>query len=298
MKKLFLLSFASILFFSCSESEDETGINAIPKAEIVAIVNQTPETAGKGSSSSNKDVKRGNIYPWVSEVDMTFSQTISAYSKAENFKLVKNNKAGAAANFVVKDIALGPNEVVVTTKTDSDQLFQTDFEKNGATSSNITQKLEDYKTIHPYVLYNNTPFTQEIKAAGPNIVNVDLTTNHGRRISSLKWANDAIYKTEGYAMVSFIDTNGVESSQYKLEENDVAFNYWSNEDALDGNKITIKAEIYSNNGTLIDTFTREIEVTASTSTTCSYIIKDDKLFRESKIVLTFQEWIEINCTDC
>ena len=94
---------------------------------------------------------------------------------------------------------------------------------------------------------------------------------------------------------SFVDNQG---NYYKLEENDVAFNYWSNDDAVEGNKITIKAEIYSANGTLIDTFTRKIEVTASTSTTCSYIIKDDELFRESKVNLTFQEWVEINCTDC
>ena len=160
MKKLLLLSFASVLFFSCSESEDETGINAIPKAEIVAILNQTPQTAGKGSSTSNKDVKRGSIYPWVSEVDMTFTQTVSAYAKAENFKLVKDTKAGAESNFMVKDIALGPNEVVVTTKTDSDQLFQTDFVKDGATGNKIERKLENYRTINPYVLYSNTPFTQ------------------------------------------------------------------------------------------------------------------------------------------
>lgn len=272
---------------SCSTESNEL----VPTTtKVVAIVSQAPTTQ---SDVQAKDVNRGSIYAWVSEVDMSFSHIISGYNVSENFTLVTS---GGDANFTVDNVQLGVNDISATTNTGSDELLTTELIVNG--KSQITTKLNQYKALNPYVLYQSDPLQQNI-VTGTNVVNLNLKTQNGRRLSSIRWADNAIFKTAGYAKVSVISSGGVESTKYTIKDDDTVFNYWSNSDAVVGNSITIKAEIYSNADVLVTTYTRDITIQASTSITCSYIITDDELFEKvDGINLIFQEWKEINCTDC
>lgn len=272
---------------SCSTESNEL----VPTTtKVVAIVSQAPTTQ---SDVQAKNVNRGSIYAWVSEVDMSFSHIISGYNVSENFTLVTS---GGDANFTVDNVQLGVNDISATTNTGSDELLTTELIVNG--KSQITTKLNQYKALNPYVLYQSDPLQQNI-VTGTNVVNLNLKTQNGRRLSSIRWADNAIFKTAGYAKVSVISSGGVESTKYTIKDDDTVFNYWSNSDAVVGNSITIKAEIYSNADVLVTTYTRDITIQASTSITCSYIITDDELFEKvDGINLIFQEWKEINCTDC
>ena len=285
--KLLVVLIATFTIMSCSSSKTDI---APTTAKVVAIVSQS---APVQSDVQARDVNRGSIYAWVSEVDMTFRNSDLNYQVEENFKLVDN---GGEANFTVNNVALGTNAIVASTKTDSDELFLTEMITNG--KSQITSKLNSYKGKNPYVLYESDPVQQEI-VTGTNVVNLNLKTDNGRRLSSIRWADNAIFRTQGYAKVSVISSDGVESTKFIIKNDDVVFNYWSDSNAVAGNTITLKAEIYSAGDVLVTTFTRDIEIKASTSITCSYIITDDELFENVEgINLIFQEWKEINCVDC
>lgn len=283
--KLVVLVTLLLGVISCSKETNEI----VPTGKVVAIVSQAKPV----NTVAAKNVNRGSIYAWVSEVDMSFTNTISGYEVNENFTLVNS---GGDNNFTVEGVQLGTNDILARTKTDSEELLLTEMIING--KSQINSKLESYKRKNPYVTYQSEPLTQDI-VEGTNVVNLNLKTKHGRRLSSIRWANNAHFKDNGYAKVSVISSDGVESNQFTITGDDTVFNYWSDRDARVGNKITLKAEVYSKNDVYITTFTREITITASTSITCSYIITDDELFETVEgINLIFQEWKEINCTDC
>ena len=285
MKKLTLLLVLSLLI-SCSESENSSIQQRT--TDVVALVNQP-----QSSRSSSVDVNRGNIYDWVSEIDISLTQTETNYNKSQNFVLVNQ---GGEDNFRVEEIAIGPNEIYAETKTDSQERFDAKAIENGR--GGINEEMDNYRAVKPYVLYTSEPFTQEIQDSGTNVVNIQLNTNNGRIYSSVKWANNAVYRTEGYAMISYSNSQGQVTTEYRLNKDGVVYNYWSNKEAVEGEVMTLTAKIYANSGVLVETFTREVEVRGSTSLRCNYIITDDELFGESTIVLTFEEWLEDVCTGC
>ena len=290
LRLLLLTVILSSVLVSCSEDS-----KIVPNTAKVTAILGTTESSSKTAVpyTASKDVNRGAIYVWVSEVDLIFKHLATGTSVQENFKLVNS---GGEPNFNVDNVLIGDNEVTSFTKTDSDEVLLSEYVSND--KSNISTKLDDYKKLNPFVLYRSTPFVQDI-ISGNNIVNINLDSPYGRRISSIRWADNAIFRHKGYAKVSQVSSEGVESVQHTITEDDVVYSYWSDDDAVVGNHITLKVEVYSNTDVLVATFTKDLNITASTSITCSYIITDDELFETIEgINLMFQEWKEINCTDC
>lgn len=288
------LALMAVFVASCSNTDTDN----LPQQEtgnVVAILGTTETQSSKSTipHTSSKDVNRGAIYAWVSKVKIKFEHVATGFQAGDVFTLVDT---GGEPNFNVDNVLLGDNEVTAYTATDSDELFLSEYVSSD--KPNIATKLDTYKGINPYVLYESVPFIQDI-VQGTNVVNINLETNYGRRLSSIRWADNAIFKDQGYAKVSQISSGGVESVKHTITGDDVVYSYWSDNDAVVGNHITLKVEVYSSADVLITTFTRDLNITASTSITCSYIITDDELFETvNGINLIFQEWKEINCTDC
>lgn len=291
MKKFLVLILGLTTLLSCSNDElltdnQETG-------NVVAIVNQA--VASKSTSATaSKDVNRGNIYAWVSDVTIEFKHVASGIEVSENFQLVNS---GGEPNFNVENVLLGDNEITAYTGTDSNEILNIGFETPD-NNTQLTRQFDYFKGLNPYVLYQSTPFTQEINS-GTNVTNINLNTNHGRRISAFKFKDNIGINGNYFARVTQYDVNNNVVAQTVLRKNHAIYSYWSDNTALDGNSVNVKVELFSHNGSLLKTYNQPLTIQASKSISCIYVIDLEQIVEDVQgINLIFQEWEEVHCDDC
>ncbi|BAV39167.1 hypothetical protein BPT24_044 [Tenacibaculum phage pT24] len=290
MKKIIYLLVAvlTIGFTSCS-SHDELPNDGIQTTKVVSIFNQQSSAKSSEETKASKDVKRNGIYDWVKDVTINFDNTGLNHTAQETFTLVPNSTTGALDNFEMDDVAIGSNEITAWTTTSA-------IGYNNLTKFN--GNINSYKSVLPYVLYEATPQTKEI-VQGTNVVNLDMRTQHGRRLSVLRYKSGSWVKNNTLCIVDVLQ-DGVVVDTKELKKNESLISYWSDETALVGNTITLRFNIYSKStGQIIKVYNKVLEITASTSITCVYEVTDTGLFEDIQgITLNFQDWIETYCPDC
>lgn len=283
MKRIILSALIAMTLVSCSEEE-----TAIKTTDVAFLVSSPAPSA-----TTSKQVQRGeNIPVWVNRIDVT--AVSGSYSKSEQFDLVVSN---SEKNFIVSDVLIGSNVFTAVTTTDSAKKYVL-----APSSGTAEAKVAELKAHNPYVLYTGTK-TQVINATN-NIVNIDMTTKHGRIISVFQLDNNSAFRN-GYEATITATVDGESSAgTTKVQQSGIVYFEWSNDKALEGKKVVFKVDIspVNNNNNLHTIYYCEQTIKASTSISCIYTISKDNApnpyTNENKLTFTFQKWSEENCQTC
>lgn len=283
MKKVILSLVLLASMTACSTDDTQTPIQ---KTDVTFIV-------ASSSNVTGKQVDKGNIPVWVNRIDI--SAVSGSYTKTEQFDLVTNNP-NVEKNFILNDVAIGSNVFTATTTTDSAKKFVL-APSNGTAEA----KIAELKAHNPYVLYSGTK-TQAINPTA-NVINIDMTTKHGRILSVFQLENNSAFKS-GYEATITAKVDGVTAGTTKVQQSGIVCFEWSDDKALEGKKViyTIDVSPINNNNNLHTIYTCEQTIKASTSISCIYTINKENApspyTSENKLVFSFQKWNEENCESC
>lgn len=291
MKKVLLLLSMSVMLFSCTtdnvESADKTSV-------VMDIVQDTPPT-----SKTGKEVKRGTIYAWVKDISLSATNNETGHNASELFTLVDNLPSADGGVFRLDNVAVGLNTIKASSTT------------NTIGSISLTNQTDAVKDIlskcvkaNPYAVYNSPNIVEDIQSTPNNVIRVPMNTINGRVIGVFScidayllrnyklFVTASIVKADGSSVI--IGTNQITGT------NNLQF-YWSNENAVQGAKVTYVIDVVSaKNNKLVNTMVETVFVKASTSYSCSYEIKTpDSMFKhDNKFDFVFQKWVEETCPTC
>lgn len=261
-------------------------------------INPLPESTSAKDVSSKTDVKRGNIYAWVKEINLSATSTSTNYSVSETFNLVDNGTGGATSNFILKDVQEGENLFKATTTTGS---IPTLSHTPVANAHNKSQVLKPFVDKNPYALYYSPDVVENINLHNPNFINIPMNTDFGRRISLFR-LGDNFSKTYYYAEVATYK-NGTAMYMSEVRGDRGVVSYWSDDDSTNGNKIVHVIKVRrTSNSSIVKTFTIEENITSSVSNSCAYTVvsKNQVLKEEQRFKFEWQRWVETGCDtgDC
>jgi hypothetical protein len=291
MKKiLFLFSIMFVTFTSCT-TDDKT--EDVPKTTSVVFAIDQPST-----STTSKQIKRGNIPVWVNTLSIT--ATKNSYSTSDNFTFDEQN----GSSFIsLSNVALGANTFTANTTTDSPQFFQlTNYTSSASTNvARFADGMNNIDNENPYVLYSGT--TNSTIAQTANTVSIPMKTNNGRILTVFQVKDNL--KQYGYQAKITASAPG-ESTQVAISKgNELVTFKWSDSKALKDVMVTYKVEIslINNQSVIVDTYEITQTILASTSLEC-YFELDFKNYTPTtnsvNITLNFDEWKKVHCTtgDC
>ena len=280
-------TFAILLAFialSCTKDEgkDSVNPNSIQKATVLANIVTNQTTA--------KNVNRGSIYAWINSVNVTATSTAWAYSTSEVFNLVTS---GGASNFTIENVALGANNFVATTTTNTVPV------KELKVIAGVPSVIRAAMVAHnPYATYSGTK-SATISQTALNVVDFNMTTNHGRVISVFSFENDPILRANTKAKIT-VKIGGVDyATSNFFSGTDLVTFEWSDNDAVDGKQVDYTISIYDINGTLITSYpvVGGTKVKASKSISCHYEINREKVISvlPDEVTFKWQLWVEQEC---
>lgn len=292
MKKVIfaLLALCAIVFTSCSTEDTASPEQAIQKTDVTMIVASPAQTA-------KQVYKDGSIPASVSGINVltTYNGTPSYAPFTTPFELVTN--ASADKNFTISNVAIGSNTFTATTTTDAAKKYVL-----APSSGTASAKITELKANNPYVIYSGTK-TQNIFATN-NVINIDMTTQHGRILSVFQLEDNSAFKN-GYEATITAKVDGENSAgTTKVQKSGIVYFEWSNEKALAGKKVvyTIDVTPINNNNNLHTIYTIEQTIKASTNISCVYTISKDNApspyTNENKLTFSFQKWNEEQCETC
>lgn len=293
MKKLILAVVLGFTMVACS-SDESTTQQDIQKTNVAFMIDQP------SSSSTNRQIKRGNIPVWVNTINIKAeSSNYRPYFTSENYTFDEQK----GLDYIGLDnVAVGNNKFIGTTTTDSPQFYElTNFTSN-ATSNNtrFAAALDNIDNENPYVLYAGEK-TQSISTSRTNIVTIPMLTNNGRILSVFQVTEDM----RDLGIQAKITATVVgESTQTAITKgNELVTFKWSNINSVKDKLVTYKVEIAEINkqNVILKTYTVTEKVQASTSLTCLYTVNTDGITLKRNgviITLSFQEWKNATCSTC
>lgn len=290
----FLIVLILGLFYSCSTDETQETGTTIQKTSVAFIVDQpSAQTAGK-------QIKKTGIPVWVNSIKIkAVSNVFTNYETSDNYAFDNQN---GASYISLDNVAIGSNSFTSTTTTDSPQFYQlTNFTVNsGSFEAKFATALDNIDNENPYVLYaGNT--TAIISSAGSSIVTIPMTTLNGRILSVFQVTDQL--KSLGLQAKITASATGETTQTAITKGNELVTFKWSNANSVNEKEVTYKVEISAINAqsTILKTYEVKQKVIASTSLSCFYTINSDGISlskNDVKITLNFQEWKDLNCTDC
>ena len=270
MKNIFKLILTLVLFttFSCTSDNEETGQN---KTSLVLDISQnTP-------SKTAKDIKRGNVYAWVKDITLTATNIETGWQATELFKFVDDNsQTGTTAGvYRLNSVAIGRNNIKATSTTNTTPEL-TLTAKTGNPKDATTLAIKK----NPYAVYESAVLVEDIQRTPNNVIKVPMNTNNGRIIGTFT-VEDNSYLTNNFVikLEAFKTINGVKTSigYGEVTKTQSIQLYWSDDKCVEGNKITYVVSFLSKvNNAVMHTVTEEVVVKASTSYSCTYMIKSPK----------------------
>lgn len=276
LKKAVLIFVLLILMPSCAAEDDFT-----PQTTSVTI-----STGNKFSiSTTSKDVQRGSIFAWISEIQVKATHT-TGYTSTTDYVLVDNGTPEAATKFIMDDVLIGDNTFTACTQTNEpERLETTQFSRpNGATSPNNTVILNQFDTLNsrnPYAVYTSTnPVNSTIDQAFSKEINIPMKTENSRIIAV--FATDDIKAGNSDNMVTitcYVD--GVSFGPPAIcDANKNATFYWSDRNSIAGKSISFRI-VHNDQGTLEIYDTPLKVIKASNTLKMLYAIKDKRLVTTS-----------------
>lgn len=293
MKKILFLSIIALLALTSCSNEENNG-STIETVDV-AIGITTPTT-----STNTKQIKRGDIYTWVSGITIKATSNVYSYNVTENYTFDEQNGSDA---MTISGIAVGSNTFTASTTTNSTQFFQlTNYTTSASTSDlRFDAALDNIDNDDPYVLYTGES-TSSITSSGVNVISIPMTTTNGRLLSSFQVTDQMI--ASGYQATITATVEGETSQTAIAKNNELVTFKWSNANAVDGKVVTytIKIAKINDQNTILKTYTKTQTIVASTSIKCTYLIDDSGITytntATNTINTTFQEWNETECTTC
>jgi len=286
MKRIIILGIA-ILASMVSCSTEETQESNVQTTDVKFLVAAPANTTGK-------QVDKGAIPAWVNKIEI---QAVSgSYTKSEQYDLVVNNP-NADKNFILADVAIGSNVFTAVSSTDSAKKYVL-----APSSGTAEAKITELKAHNPYVLYTGTK-TQTVVATN-NVINIDMTTKHGRIISVFQLENNSTFKNGFEATITATVDGEASAGTTKVQKDGIVYFEWSNDKALEGKKVVYKVDVtpINNNNNLHTIYYCEQIIKASTSISCIYTISKENApspyTSENKLVFSFQKWNEEECQSC
>jgi hypothetical protein len=298
MKKIFLfLSLVVLSLTSCTSDDAQNTDTATtaytgPKTSVVASID-TPVN----SNTTAKNVNRGNIFAWVSSINLTATSTAWLYNTSENFTLVGT---GGDSAFTIDNVALGANKFTATTTTNTTPVQAFTLVTTGTSSA-----LKTATSAHnPYALYSGETNTNILSTA-LNVVTLAMTTPNGRVISVFEFDNDAQLRANTKATITATITGpgaGNTTLTSPLFTNtDLVLFEWSDATSLAGKQVTYTIKLYdkANPSVLITSYNvvNPTTVKGSTSISCTYQINRDKVINDApdEVRFTWQPWVNEEC---
>lgn len=291
MKKIVMILAIALATFSCSTEDAATQVQA--KTVDVAL-NVTGETT---SSTTSKNVNRNNIPAPVKIIKVSSTQG-GVTKNYEDFNIVTS---GGDTNFVLKDVPTGISNFTAVTESYDQALT---LAPEGGNAEAI---IERYKAKVPYVIYNGILLNKNILGTGINILNLNMTTQHGRIVTVFQLDDDSTLKSKyRYSikaeLVSSTGTALESKNADRIEGDQKVYFEWSNINSIAGAKVKYTVEVAEKqDDSNKKSYVVEQTIKASTSTHCIYTITKDKA-PEPKVVdqtitFTWQQWNNENCPD-
>lgn len=281
----------ALTVLSCT-SDDTSTQDLVAKTDVAILV------ASPGAKLSSKQVfKDGSIPASVNRIDVvtTYNGTPAYAPFTTQFDLV--SLPSADKNFIINQVGIGSNTFTATTTTDAAKKYVL-----APDSKTAAAKILELKANNPYVLYSGTK-TQTIVATN-NIINIDMTTQHGRILSVFQLEDNVAFKNGYEASITAKVDGEISAGTTKVQNNGIVYFEWSNDKALAGKKVvyTIDVTPINNNNNLHTIYTVEQTIKASTNISCIYTISKDNApspyTNENKLTFSFQKWNEEICDTC
>lgn len=312
MKKiLFLFAILFATLTSCSTDDNSTTPQtaSLEKTSVSVITMADSQT-----SSTSKNIARGNIYAWVNTITLNASNTSTGYASlpanvrniSDTFTLTGNYNANVTTAFGLDNLLVGPTTFTATSTTDSAKRLTL-----APASGNASTVLTGLRANNPYVVYNSGNVTANLTSGGTNIVSIPMTTQQGRMLSVFQMDSDTAFRAKYSATIN-VTAEGetiVPSQNVPISGNGLVTLEWSSDKSINGKKLTytitvapINANMYP--GETPSTYTIVETITASTSYSCIYTIDKNKAPKTNvdvdNIKFTWQQWLETGCPtgDC
>lgn len=294
MKKILLSLSIVCLLASCSTDETPVKEQSIQKTSIAVVVDQPT------SSTTGKQIKRGTIPVWVNSIAIKATSNVFTNIVAQdNFTF---NEGNGASFIGLDNVAVGSNNFVASTTTDSPQFYQlTNYTVNaGSFNDKFASALNNIDNENPYVLYNGST-TASVASTGTNVIAIPMTTLNGRLLSIFQ-VTDAL-KNLGVQAKITASVAGQSDLTAITKGNELVTFKWSNVNSVNDKEVTYKVEIspINNQSLILKTYEVKQKIVASTSLSCYYTIDGDGITftrNDVKITLNFQEWKDQFCTEC
>lgn len=287
------LAFA-ITLFSCSTEDTTTQDQSIQKTNVAFVVDQPAQP------TTGKQIKRGTIPVWVNTIKIqAVSNVFNEYSVQDTYTFDNQN---GAAYIGLDNVAVGSNNFISSTTTDSPQFYQlTNYTVSaGSFNDKFDTALNNIDNENPYVLYNGNT-TSTIASTGTNVVTIPMTTLNGRLLSVFQ-VTDSL-KALGLQAKITASVPGLASLNVITKGNELATFKWSDINSIHNKEVTYKVEVsaINNQSVILKTYEIKQKVVGSTSISCYYTIDGDGITftrNDVKITLNFQEWKNEHCTTC
>lgn len=187
----------------------------------------SPDIVLANNSKKDGNVNRGTIPVYVSEIEVNTENTNG--NSTNTFTLVDN---GGEDGFLLRQLALGSTSINATTKSNSQQLHEI------IAYANIADANTFINSSQPYAVYENTNTAIVDIEAG---IEAQSTLN----MQSLQGRLALIFSTE--ESTSLVDSYDIDISitssektlNSTLSDNSALLYYWSNENAVESELITV-----------------------------------------------------------
>ena len=279
MKNLLALVLSLTILTSCHHDHDNDITIEFPTTSVV--LNVSAET-----STSRVSVNRNDIPATVEEIDVTITSNVSPLEVMETFELVDDGSG--VDGFTVEQVALGSNDVVATTTTVANNIFNvSQFSPNNITAQ---EKLDANKLLVPYAIYDGEVLDYTVTGTS-DFINVPMTTQNGR-LNTVIIMEESIQDDYYYEVITW--TASVPFAyHYPSNSSKGTSLYWSDQYAVDGEQQGITINVFDNAGTFVDEYLTVLTVAASTGINTLITINADGVQAQTvEFGFSFEPWVE------
>lgn len=290
---LLFTALAAICLTSCTPKDDFDAVK--PKAEVTGKASVTVALTSEGdASTTGKQVNRGSLHAWISEIDVTTKSNDFNYAPFMTPFILTNDAIGTTnANGLVEGtynldgVALGSNDFTVVTKTGTPQILS--FE---STIMAPQARIDLMKVKNPYAIYNASILGFNVIAGANTLPSTELKTQHGRLVGvfTLSQTLKDLGVTAKVSVAPSILVNVPTSVITVGIANNASF-YLSNAASTDAKIVSFTVELLDIHGTVFKTLAATMTVKASTSVNTIFTINQSNITSNTAMdVFTAQPW--------
>lgn len=259
MKKIIPFVLSLFVISSCSVEEE---MNIETTSVRISAGNQF------ASATRDKLVEQGNLYGWISELQVVTAHLTSGIVSTTDFKLVPNGTPHADSKFIIDNVIVGKNSFTASSKTNVTEKLET---AQVSKSVSHSKAISNLNSRNPYALYtsNNPVLFDIIQDKSQNVI-IPMVTDHSRLIALF-----SIENSHSAVITCFVNGVSFGPPAYCTRNLNATF-YWSDRNSLVGKSVYFRIQVEKPGHKPIYT-TRVVTLKASNTTKMAYSIGDDFL---------------------